>query len=147
MKKIAVLVIGIIISTLAFAQQNSHRFIGAGFTNDSYFIKFYCHFQEAVVKYDTNYLSKIVLYPLTVYDSSRKKIVIKNKASFFHFYRRIFSRSLIDIILNQKADDFIVNDSNIGTIHGEVWFTYFQLPRDKLPKIYLIAVNNIKYLH
>jgi hypothetical protein len=91
------------ITIMIFAQQKNNRFISAGFSNDSDFIRFYCHFQEAVVKNDTNWISNILLYPLTVYDSTHAKIIIKNSEQFFHSYKRVFSKSLVDCIISNDV--------------------------------------------
>lgn len=131
-----------LIAVMAFSQQKNHRFLSAGFANDSDFIKFYCHFREAVIKNDTNWISKIVLYPITIYDSSHEKITVKNPKGLFRVYKKVFSKSLVATIMNQKVSDFIINNYTIGTVHGEVWFTYLQQPKDKVPKVYLISINN-----
>ncbi|QKJ89277.1 hypothetical protein PMPD1_4379 (plasmid) [Paramixta manurensis] len=79
--------------------------------------------QKSVEERDKETVASMVDYPLTV-TVGRKEIDITDSRIFIKNYDKIFTESLVKIILNQKYSDLFFKDTGIMVgPHGELWFS------------------------
>lgn len=104
------------------------------------FLKYLTTLQKAAKSHDCAALSKLVIYPLNVYQAQKsKKLVIHNSTQFKKNCSVIITPAITQTIVDQPVDDIFCRDQGaMLDVNGYVWISK---PHGKIGIISIIGIG------